>query len=142
MCIRDRTETAEFVLGISYISYDYARRHAMEGMDKTMEELRADVTAEWEKHLGAVAIEAEEEEMKTFYSCMYRTGLFPHAAFELDENGEAVHYSPYLGTVEKGVRYIGHGFWDTYRTLLPMFSLTNKALYRDCLLYTSPSPRD
>ena len=128
------TETAEFVLGISYISYDYARRHALEGMDKSFEELRAEVTAQWEAHLGTVAIEAEEEEMKTFYSCMYRTGLFPHAAYELDENGEPVHYSPYLGTVEKGVRYIGHGFWDTYRTLLPMFSLTNKELYRDMVL--------
>ncbi len=128
------TETAEFVLGISYISYDYARRHAMEGMDKTLEELRSGVTAEWENHLGTVAIEADHEEMKTFYSCMYRTGLFPHAAFELDEAGEPVHYSPYLGTVEKGVRYIGHGFWDTYRTLLPMFSLTNKELYRDMVL--------
>ena len=128
------TETAEFVLGISYISFDYARRHAMEGMDKTLEELRSEVTAEWENHLGTVAIEADHEEMKTFYSCMYRTGLFPHAAFELDEAGEPVHYSPYLGTVEKGVRYIGHGFWDTYRTLLPMFSLTNKKLYRDMVL--------
>ena len=128
------TETAEFVLGISYISYDYARRHAMEGMDKTLEELRSEVTAEWENHLGTVAIEADHEEMKIFYSCMYRTGLFPHAAFELDEAGEPVHYSPYLGTVEKGVRYIGHGFWDTYRTLLPMFSLTNKELYRDMVL--------
>ena len=128
------TETAEFVLGISYISYDYARRHALEGMDKTLEEIRGEVAAQWETHLGTVAIEAEEEEMKTFYSCMYRTGLFPHAAFEVDENGEPVHYSPYLGTVEKGVRYIGHGFWDTYRTLLPMFALTNKELYRDMVL--------
>ena len=128
------TETAEFVLGISYISYDYARRHAMEGMGKTLEELRSEVTAEWENHLGTVAIEADHEEMKTFYSCLYRTGLFPNAAFELDEAGEPVHYSPYLGTVEKGVRYIGHGFWDTYRTLLPMFSLTNKELYRDMVL--------
>lgn len=128
------TETAEFVLGISYISYDYARRHAMEGMGKTLEELRSEVTAEWENHLGTVAIEADHEEMKTFYSCLYRTGLFPNAAFELDEAGEPVHYSPYLGTVEKGVRYIGHGFWDTYRTLLPMFALTNKELYRDMVL--------
>jgi len=131
---KEGTKTAEFTLGISYVSYDYARRHALEGMDRTLEEVRAEVTAQWEKHLGTVAIEADEEEMKTFYSCMYRTGLFPHAAFELDEAGQPVHYSPYLGTVEKGVRYIGHGFWDTYRTLLPMFALTNKELYRDMVL--------
>ena len=134
MAAKAGTEVAEFVLGISYISYDNARRHALEGMDKSLEQLRSETAALWENHLGTVTIEAEEEEMKTFYSCMYRTGLFPHAAFELDEQGKSVHYSPYLGTVEKGVRYIGHGFWDTYRTLLPMFSLTNKELYRDMVL--------
>ena len=134
LALKDSVHKAEFVLGISYISYDFARRHALEGMDKSFEQLRSETIALWENHLGTVAIEAEHEEMKTFYSCMYRTGLFPHAAFELNEQGEPVHYSPYLGTVEKGVRYIGHGFWDTYRTLLPMFSLTNKELYRDMVL--------
>ena len=134
LAVKEGCRKAEFVLGLSYIGYDFARRNGAEGEGKQLEEIRAAVTGMWENHLGTVAIEAEEEELKTFYSCMYRTGLFPHAAFEPDEQGNPVHYSPYLGTVEKGVRYVGHGFWDTYRTLLPMFSLTNRELYRDMVL--------
>ena len=134
LAVKEGCRKAEFTLGISYCGYAFARRSAEEAIGKSLEELRCAVARMWEDHLGAIAIEAPQAEMETFYSCMYRTGLFPHAAFELDENGEAVHYSPYLGTVQKGVRYIGHGFWDTYRTLLPMFSLTNKALYRDMVL--------
>lgn len=134
LALKEGVRCAEFSIGISYIGYDFARRHALENRDKTLEEVRAEAAAEWEAHLGAIAIEAEQEEMETFYSCMYRTGLFPQTAHELDENGKAVHYSPYLGTVEEGVRYIGHGFWDTYRTLLPMFSLIRPELYRDMVI--------
>ena len=132
--LKEGRSKAEFSIGISYISYDFARRHAMENLGKTLEEVRAEAAAEWEAHLGTIAIEAEQDEMETFYSCMYRTGLFPQTAHELDENGKAVHYSPYLGTVEEGVRYIGHGFWDTYRTLLPMFALIHPELYRDMVV--------
>lgn len=134
LVLKPGCHVAEFTLGISYISYDFARRNVAADLSRSLEEVRAEAEAMWESHLGTVAIEADEEQMKTFYSCMYRTGLFPHAAFELDENGSPVHYSPYLGGVQPGVRYIGHGFWDTYRTLLPMFSLTNKELYRDMVL--------
>ena len=132
--LKEGCRQAEFSIGISYIGYDFARRHAMENMGKTLEEVRAEAAAEWEAHLGSIAIEAERDEMETFYSCMYRTGLFPQAAHELDENGKPFHYSPYLGTVEEGVRYIGHGFWDTYRTLLPMFALIHPELYRDMVV--------
>lgn len=134
LALKPGVRKAEFTLGVSYVGFDYARRHALEGLDKTLEELREEASAEWERHLGSIAIEGPRAEMETFYSCMYRTGLFPQTAFELDENGNAVHYSPYLGTVEPGVRYVGHGFWDTYRTLLPMFSLINRELYRDMVL--------
>lgn len=134
LSLKQGSPRAEFLLGISYIGHDFARRHALEGQGKTLEEVRAESAAQWEARLGTIAIEAPQAEMETFYSCMYRTGLFPQAAFELDEEGNAVHYSPYLGGVQPGVRYIGHGFWDTYRTLLPMFALTNKELYRDMVI--------
>ena len=134
VALKEAVRCAEFSMGISYIGYDFARRHAQENLDKTLEEVRAAAAAEWEAHLGSIAIEAEKAEMETFYSCMYRTGLFPQTAHELDETGKAVHFSPYLGTVEEGVRYIGHGFWDTYRTLLPMFALIHPELYRDMVV--------
>ena len=64
---------------------------------------------------------------------MYRTGLFPHKAYEIDENGNAVHYSPYFGDARKGKRYTDTGFWDTYRTPFPLFSITQPELYKDVI---------
>lgn len=62
---------------------------------------------------------------------MYRTGLFPHTAHETDVDGRTVHYSPHTGKIHPGVRYTDQGFWDTSRTLLPLFSLIRRDLYAD-----------
>ena len=65
----------------------------------------------------------DEEQMKTFYSCLYRATLFPQKHYEIDANGEVVHYSPHNGNVEKGYFYTGTGFWDTFRCLFPMLNM-------------------
>lgn len=122
---------AEFILGTSYIGFDQARRNCLEVGDKSFETLALEAEEAWEDYLSTIAIEADEEEMRTFYSCMYRTGLFPMLAHEMDDAGKAVHFSPYTGKVHEGVRYIGQGFWDTFRSSMPLFSLTRPQLYRD-----------
>ena len=71
--------------------------------------------------------------MISFYSCMYRTGLFPHMAYEVTKEGKNVHYSPYTGKVYEGIRYTDNGFWDTYRTNFPLYTMINRQLYRDMM---------
>jgi predicted alpha-1,2-mannosidase len=78
----------------------------------------------WEEHLSRISIsDADEDVLKTFYSCLYRAYLYPHRAYELDENGKAVHYSPGKDSVCKGYRYTDNGFWDTYRTVYSLLPL-------------------
>lgn len=129
--VKENVTQAEFVLGISYISYDQARLNCGETEGRSFEKIRQESAKEWESYLSMIAIHAEEDVMKTFYSCMYRTGLFPHAAFELDEEGKKIHYSPYTGAVHEGTRYVDQGFWDTYRTVLPLHLLLKPELYRE-----------
>lgn len=109
-------------IAISYISYDMAKLELsrIEGIEKT----RQIATQVWEKYLSKIEIESENEEQKgIFYSCMYRAFLFPHTAHEIDQNGKEIHYSPFLGEVRGGARYTDYGFWDTYRTSVPLFAL-------------------
>lgn len=114
----------EFDVAISYISTKQAYVNLKEIEGKSFDEQKALCEERWENYLSHVAIDInDEDELKTFYSCMYRTGLFPHKAYEIDENGTAVHYSPYLGTSRNGKRYTDTGFWDTYRTPFPLFSI-------------------
>ena len=63
------------------------------------------------------------DHLRTFYSCLYRSVLFPRGFYEYNASGEVVHYSPYNGTVQKGYMFTDTGFWDTFRCLFPMLNL-------------------
>ena len=87
----------------------------------------------WNSYISRIEIDADEEVMKTFYSCMYRLFLYPHKAYEIDKDGNAVHYSPSCDEVRSGVRYTDNGFWDTYRTNYPLYSMIAREEYKEIL---------
>ncbi|MBQ7338484.1 MAG: GH92 family glycosyl hydrolase [Clostridia bacterium] len=122
-------------LGISYISEDMA----VAAIDRECGELSFDTLRNmaennWEEKLHRIEIETDDEEqMKTFYSCLYRPFLFPHKAYELDADGKPVHYTPVDGKVRPGVRYTDNGFWDTYRTVYPLYTLIARDEFAEML---------
>ena len=78
----------------------------------------------WDSVLGRIRVSGgSEERMRTFYSCLYRSTLFPRKFYEIDGNGNPVHYSPFNGKVEPGFLYTDNGFWDTFRALFPLLNL-------------------
>ncbi len=121
-----KDKRTELEIGISYISYDQALCNLE---NKDFETLKLQAEEKWEEKLSSIEIEAEDEQKRTFYSCMYRTFLFPRKAYEIKNDGQCVHYSPYDGKIHQGVRYVGTGFWDTVRTQFPLFSLIAKKEY-------------
>ena len=92
--------------------------------DDTFDETKNKARAIWEKELSRIAIEDENiDNIKTFYSCLYRVLLFPRKFYEYDANGNVVHYSPYNGEVLPGYMFTDNGFWDTFRAVFPFFNL-------------------
>lgn len=128
-------QTVNVRIGTSYISEEMALAALeRECGDATFDELCARAEANWEEKLSRVQIEAENDtQMRTFYSCLYRTFLFPRKSYELGTDGNPVHYAPYDGTVRPGVRYTDNCFWDTYRTLFPLFTLTAREEFAEML---------
>ncbi|WP_062110004.1 GH92 family glycosyl hydrolase [Bacillus niameyensis] len=122
-------------VAISYISEEQAILNLeQELIGKTYEQVHAQAEEKWESYLSRIEVETEtEEQMRTFYSCMYRSFLFPHKAYEYDAQGNPIHYSPDTGKVYPGVRYTDNGFWDTYRTVYPLYSLIAKEEYAEML---------
>ena len=130
-----KKKTVEARIGISYISEEMAEMAiARECGCKTFDELKAEAEENWEEKLSRIEIETDDEEqMKTFYSCMYRPFLFPHKAYELDEEGKPIHYTPCDGKTRSGVRYTDNGFWDTYRTVYPLYTLIARDEFAEML---------
>ncbi|WP_334124620.1 GH92 family glycosyl hydrolase [Empedobacter brevis] len=78
----------------------------------------------WNEKLGKLAIESDNlDEMRTFYSTLYRTLFFPNKLYEINEHHKIVHYSPYNGEILPGYLFGGTGFWDTFRALYPFLNL-------------------
>lgn len=78
----------------------------------------------WNDVLGRIEVEGGNlTQQRTFYSCLYRSLLFPRKFYEIDATGKTVHYSPYNGKVEDGYMFTDSGFWDTFRCLFPLLNL-------------------
>lgn len=78
----------------------------------------------WNDVLGKIEVEGGNlDQYRTFYSCLYRSLLFPRKFYEVDAAGQIVHYSPYNGEVLPGYMYTDTGFWDTFRCLFPLLNL-------------------
>ena len=87
---------------------------------------------EWNTVLSKIKAEGgTEEQLKTFYSCLYRATCFPQKQYEIDANGDVIHYSPYNGKVLPGYMYAGTGFWDTFRALYPLLNLVYPSINKE-----------
>jgi predicted alpha-1,2-mannosidase len=79
---------------------------------------------EWQTELTRLRVEDDNvEDVRTFYSTLYRVLLFPRKFYEYDANNDIVHYSPYNGEVLPGYMFTDNGFWDTFRAVFPFFTL-------------------
>lgn len=120
-----RGETVVVRVASSFISLDQAVENLKEVGSKTPDELISAGKERWNEVLGRVSFGPDEsiDHLRTFYSCLYRSVLFPRAFYEYDESGKVVHYSPYDGKVHDGYLFTDTGFWDTFRALFPLVNL-------------------
>ncbi len=113
----------------SFISYEQAERNMKELGNKSFDDIKLEGRNIWNKELSRIKVEGgTDDQLKTFYSCLYRVLLFPRKFFEYDKNGEMVHYSPYNGEVLPGYMFTDNGFWDTFRAVFPFFNLMYPSL--------------
>ncbi|TXE09125.1 glycoside hydrolase family 92 protein [Gelidibacter salicanalis] len=78
----------------------------------------------WETELGRIQIEDDNiDNLRTFYSSLYRVLLFPRKFYEFDADHKVMHYSPYNGKVLPGYMFTDNGFWDTFRAVFPFFNM-------------------
>jgi predicted alpha-1,2-mannosidase len=88
--------------------------------------------AVWNKTLSKLAVEGGSvEQVKTFYSCLYRMLFFPNKMYELDAKNQPVHYSAQNGQILPGYKFAGTGFWDTFRALYPFLNLVYPSINKE-----------
>ena len=116
----------------SFISPEQAEQNLKEIGESSFEHVMQKGRDCWNKVLGRIEIEDDNpDHLRTFYSCLYRSVLFPRSFYEITAEGETVHYSPYNGEVRKGYMFTDTGFWDTFRCLFPLLNLVYPSMNRE-----------
>ena len=119
-----RGEVVTLRVASSFISEDQAWQNLKELGSRSFEQVCADGRQRWNDVLGRIEVEDRNiDHLRTFYSCLYRSVLFPRAFYEISAEGKPVHYSPHTGQVYPGYYFTDTGFWDTFRCLFPLLNL-------------------
>ena len=108
----------------SFISPEQAELNLKELGKNSFDQLVANGREIWNREMSKIEIEDDHiDNLRTFYSCLYRSMLFPRSFYEIDAKGQVMHYSPYNGEVRPGYMFTDTGFWDTFRCLFPFLNL-------------------
>ena len=108
----------------SFISPEQAELNLKELGGRSIDEVAEAGRARWNEVLGRIKVEDPDiDNLRTFYSCLYRSVLFPRDLSEINAEGKRVHYSPFNGQVCDGYLFGDTGFWDTFRCLFPLLDL-------------------
>ena len=119
-----RGEQVTLRIASSFISFEQAQRNLGELGTRSFEDVCDAGRQRWDEVLGRIEIEDTNiDHLRTFYSCLYRSVLFPRSFFEYDADGNPIHYSPHTGQVLPGRYFTDTGFWDTFRCLFPLLNL-------------------
>ncbi|MCF0195330.1 MAG: glycoside hydrolase family 92 protein [Bacteroidaceae bacterium] len=116
----------------SFISEEQAVRNLGELGNDSFDALRLNGREAWNRELSRIEVDGGSvDQYRTFYSCLYRSLLFPRKFYEIGADGKPVHYSPYNGEVLPGYMFTDSGFWDTFRCLFPLLNLVYPSLNRE-----------
>ncbi|MFC0624939.1 GH92 family glycosyl hydrolase [Kribbella deserti] len=105
----------------------------------TFDKVKSAAQKAWDAKLGIIEVEgASADQLTTIYSNLYRLFLYPNSGFENTGTVKKPVYtyaspvSPKVGAdtptetgskIVPGKMYVNNGFWDTYRTVWPAYSL-------------------
>ncbi|MEU1040474.1 GH92 family glycosyl hydrolase [Streptomyces sp. NPDC005907] len=131
----DRSVTLR--LATSLISIDQAKDNLRQEIPggTSFGAVKTRARQQWDAILGKVEVEgATPDQLTTLYSSLYRLYLYPNSGFE--KVGSKYQYaSPFSpmpnpdspthtgAKIVDGKVYVNNGFWDTYRTTWPAYSL-------------------
>ncbi|GGJ65072.1 GH92 family glycosyl hydrolase [Virgibacillus salexigens] len=128
-------------IATSLISVEQAKKNLQQeiSQEDSLEDVKEKANQQWNDKLRRIEVEgANYDQLTTLYSNMYRLFLYPNIAYEnVGSVAEPVYQyaSPFSepvgedtptetgAKVNYGKPYVNNGFWDTYRTAWPAYTL-------------------
>lgn len=116
----------------SYLSIELAIEQAKKQAQQSFSAAEDSARLEWEKYLNVIEVDddVENNEKTLLYSNLYRTLCYPRIISELNQEGIECYYNFKTSQVEFGSMIADVGFWDIYRTTMPLFEELLPSIYK------------
>jgi predicted alpha-1,2-mannosidase len=133
-------KTVQLKIATSLLSVDQAKKNLELEISPqdTFDSVKQRAQQAWDEQLGIIEVEgASQDQLTTLYSSLYRLYLYPNSGHENTGTNAAPVYK-YASPVTAGAAstptqtgakvvdgkiFVNNGFWDTYRTTWPAYSL-------------------
>lgn len=89
---------------------------------KSFDEVRKATQAKWEKELGCIRIEADDDTKAVFYTALYHTMINPSVYQDVDGRYRGVDHNIHQAA-EGQTNYTVFSVWDTFRAQHPLMNL-------------------
>lgn len=120
--------------GTSFISLEQAKLNLSREAHWQPADYLANSEKQWSHYLNKIEIQDKNQQRRsTFYHNLYRAFLFPQTFYEKDAHNKIIHYDTLAKEVKPGFLYTNNGFWDTYKTVYPLYSLIAQEKYAEML---------
>ena len=121
----------QFSLATSFISEKQALINLPQS---SFDELKEETKQDWEAFLHRFDIVDQGKiDRRMFDQALYRLFLFPQTFYELDAEGQEIHWDFTHQTVQPGKLFTNIGFWDGFRTSFPLLALMAPDTYHNFL---------
>ncbi|MCG8306212.1 MAG: GH92 family glycosyl hydrolase [Cytophagales bacterium] len=120
-----KNEQINVRIATSFISLPQAATNLTREVSRfNFDQLKIKLNQTWNTELNKILIEgASADQREMFYTSLYRMLLFPRVFYELSEEGEMIHYSPFNGNIRPGYLFTDVGYWDVFRALFPFYTI-------------------
>ena len=128
----DQKGPLELKIGFSFVSVEKAKENLeAEMINKTFAQVLGEADKTWENLLSKIQVTGgTEEEKGTFYSCLYRSFVWP--ALRSDVDGDFT--DPRRSVVNKGFHYYTTpALWDDYRNKLVLLGMISPEVTNDVI---------
>ncbi|HGF7579453.1 GH92 family glycosyl hydrolase [Enterococcus faecium] len=130
----EQTKKQTIRFGTSFISSEQAAYNLELEQNQSKETYLAHSQEQWQSYFDRIQLtHHDQQQLRTFYHNLYRVFLFPQTFYEIDPSGQKIHYDTTSRSIKPGVLYTNNGFWDTYKTVYPLYSLIAVEKYEEML---------
>jgi predicted alpha-1,2-mannosidase len=93
---------------------------------KSFDEIREETRQKWEKELGCIDVDADDDVKAVFYTALYHTMINPSVYQDVDGHYRGIDHN--IHRAEEGeVNYTVFSVWDTFRAQHPLMNLIKPA---------------